>query len=165
VDDGGEESLVKWILTWLWLLAAALGCAESVTLSWRANTETNLVGYRVYAGTNSRQYQICMPIGLVTTQRVELPEPGRWFFCVTATNSAGRESSYSAEVVLEPKPATPVVDGKPWVKLSPVIERSTNLVSWHSVTGAPTWFPATNGQEYFTTRQLTIERVDRVEAP
>ena len=155
---------MKWLLTWLWLLAAVLGCAESVTLSWRANTETNLVGYRVYAGTNSRSYHICIPTGLVTNQVVVLPEPGRWFFCVTATNDVGRESVYSREVVLEPKPEAPALDGKPWVKLSPVIERSTNLVSWLTVTGAPTWFPATNGQEFFTTRQLNIERVDRVEA-
>ena len=109
--------------------------------------------------------QICIPVGLVTTQVVVLPEPGRWFFCVTATNSAGRESIYSTEVVLEPKPATSIMDGKPWVKLSPVIERSTNQVSWLSVTGAPTWFPATNGQEFFITRQLTIERVQLINQP
>ncbi|MEY4385714.1 MAG: hypothetical protein RLY20_997 [Verrucomicrobiota bacterium] len=156
---------MKWILTWLWLLAALLGCAESVTLSWRANTETNLVGYRVYAGTNSRQYQICIPTALVTNQQVVLPVTGRWFFCVTATNSAGRESSYSTEVVLEPKPAAPVIGGDPWVKLSPIIERSTNQVSWLSVTGAPTWLPATNAQEYFSTRQLTIERVQLINQP
>jgi len=163
VDDGGEESFMKWIWTWVLLLAAALVGAESVTIGWRANTEINLVGYRVYAGTNSRQYQICIPTGLVTTQRVELPEPGRWFFAVTATNNAGRESAYSAEVVLEPKPEAPVMNGEPWVKLTPIIERSTNLVSWQSVTGAPTWFPATNGQEFFAIRRLEIERVDRVE--
>jgi hypothetical protein len=155
---------MKWILTWLGLLMALLAGAESVTVSWRANAETNLVGYRVYAGTNSRAYHLCIPTGLVTTQHVELPEPGRWFFAVTATNNVGRESAYSAEVVLEPKPETPVIDGEPWVKLSPVIERSTNMISWLAVTGAPTWFPATNGQEFFTTRRLEIERVERVEA-
>ncbi|MEY4386950.1 MAG: hypothetical protein RLY20_2233 [Verrucomicrobiota bacterium] len=156
---------MKVFWTLLGLLSALLAGADSVTLAWRANTETNLVGYRVYAGTNSRSYHLCIPVGLVTTQRVELPEPGRWFFCVSATNKNGRESGFSAEVVLEPKPATPVMDGKPWVKLSPVIERSTNQVSWLSVTGAPTWFPATNTQEFFITRQLTLERVQLINPP
>ena len=92
---------------------AALG-ADVVTLAWNPNTETNLVGYRVYAGTNSRQYQLCIPTGLVTTQRVDLPFSGRWYFAVTATNKAGRESAWSGEVLLEPKPAPPVLLGEPW---------------------------------------------------
>ena len=153
----------------LWLVAL-LAAAESVTVAWRANSETNLVGYRVYAGTNSRAYHICIPTGLVTNQIMVLPESGRWFFAVTATNNVGRESAYSAEVVLEFPPAPPVVHGEAWVRVAAVIERSTNAVGWLTVTGAPTWFPATNGQEFFTTRQLIIEvqaapaTMDRVEA-
>ena len=154
----------KWIWAGPLLAATCMLGAESVTLSWRANTETNLVGYRVYAGTNSRQYQICIPTALVTTQRVDLPVSGRWFFAVSATNRVGRESAYSTEVVLEPRPEAPVIDGRPWVKLTPVIERSTNQTNWASVPAAPTWLLATNVQEFFTTRRLEIERVERVEA-
>ena len=46
--------------------------------------------------------------------------------------------------------------------MSPVIERGANQVSWTNVVGVPTWLPATNKQEFFTTRQLIIERVERV---
>ena len=156
---------MKWISTWLVLAAACVFGAESVTLSWRANTETNLVGYRVYAGTNSRQYHLCLPTGLVTNQQIVLPVTGRWFFCVTATNNAGRESAYSAEVVLEPKPATPVVDGTPWVKLTPVMERSTDRTNWTNVASASTWLPATNAVEVFTVRRLEIERMQLINQP
>jgi hypothetical protein len=153
--------MMKWLWTWLVMVAALGADAESVTVSWNANPETNLVGYRVYAGTNSRAYHVCVPVGMVTSLVVQLPHGGRWYFCVSATNSAGLEGAKSAEVVADWPPARPVMNGEPWVVLTPIIERSTNLVSWLSVTGAPTWLPATNAQEFFTTRQLTIERVVR----
>ena len=154
---------MKLIWTLVLLVAACVFGADVVTLAWNPNTETNLVGYRVYAGTNSRQYQICIPTGLVTTQRVDLPFSGRWYFAVTATNSAGRESAWSGEVLLEPKPAPPVLLGEPWVKLTPIVERSKDRTNWISLTSEPTWLLATNSQEFFITRGLTIERVQRVE--
>ena len=154
---------MRWVWIWLVLAGASSLGADFVTLAWNASAETNLVGYRVYAGTNSRQYQICIPTALVTTQRVELPVRARWYFAVTATNAAGLESDFSNEVVWEPKPVAPVMQGEPWVRLTPVIERSTDLTNWLSVAGTPMWFPATNKQEFFTTRRLVIERVNRVE--
>jgi hypothetical protein len=157
--------LIGKLLIWMWLLATFPANAESVTLVWNANTETNLIGYRVYAGTNSRSYHICIPTGLVTNQVIVLSEPGRWFFSVTATNNVSRESAYSDEVILEPKPQPPVLNSTLWVKILPVIDRSTNRISWQSITGAPTWLPATNGQEFFIMRQLNIERVNLLETP
>ena len=141
------------------MLAVCVGAlgADFITLAWDANSETNLVGYRVYAGTNSRQYSICIPTGLVTTQRVELPFKARWFFAVTATNAAGFESGYSAEVQWEPKPAAPVLQGESWVRLTPTAERSTNMVTWEPMALEPTLVPATNAQEFFRLTGLEIE--------
>ena len=155
---------MKWFWTWLVICASAIG-ADTVTLAWNPNTETNLVGYRVHAGTNSRQYQIRIPTGLVTTQAVAVPFSARWYFAVTATNAAGLESDYSNEVTWESKPVPPVMQGEPWVRLVPVIERSGDQSNWVSLSGVPTWLPATNKQEFFTTRQLIIERVERVSGP
>lgn len=62
----------------------------------------------------------------------------------------------------EALPEPPQMKGESWVRLVPVIERSTNGANWQSVAGVPTWFPATNAQEFFTTRRLLIERVERV---
>ena len=75
------------------------------------------------------------------------------------------ESDFSNEVVFELKPAPPVMHGKTWVRLTPVIQRSTNLVSWDSLLGEPTLFAATNAVEFFTTRRLLIERVQLVANP
>jgi len=155
---------MKWFWTWLLLAGLSALGADFVTLAWNANGETNLVGYRVHAGTNSRAYHLCIPTALVTTQRVELPVRARWYFAVTATNAAGLESEFSREVEwYYTPPGPPVMQGEPWVRLTPVIERSADLTNWTSVAGTPTWFPATNRQEFFTTRRLKIERVDRVE--
>jgi len=60
---------------------------------------------------------------------------------------------------------SPVVEGEAWVRLTPVIERSTNQVDWVSTTGAPTFFAATNDVEFFATRRLVIEKVQRVNEP
>ena len=140
--------------------------ADFVTPTWDANAETDLVGYRVYAGTNSGSYQLCIPTELVTAQHVALPVRTRWYIAVTATNRSGLESGYSNEAQVDltaPKPSQPHVGS--WVRLTPIIARSTNLRNWVSVAGTPTWFPATNRQEFFITRGLEVEPMQRMVVP
>ena len=139
--------------------------AQSVTLAWNASPSPEVTGYRVYYGTNSRSYSVVTNAGMVLTQTVVLPHLGRWFFAATAHDALGLESEFSNEVEWEARPGSPVVQGEPWVRLSPVIERSTNQVDWVSVTGAPTFLAATNDVEFFATRRLVIERVQRVIEP
>ena len=70
----------------------------NVWLSWDANTETNLAGYNVYWGTNSRSYQWTNFVGLVTTNSVTGLSLGRtYYFSVTAKNTVGLESGFSSE--------------------------------------------------------------------
>ncbi len=149
----------------IFLLLATLGRCDSVRLSWEASPSTNVVAYRIYCGTNSQVYSEIVNVSLVQTQLVALPHRGRWFFAATAVDGDGVESDFSNEVVFELKPAPPVMHGKTWVRLTPVIQRSTNLVSWDSMNGEPTLFAATNAVEFFTTRRLLIERVQLVANP
>ena len=153
-----------WIINlaaWVAVMLAGVGSArgETVTLAWDASASTNVAGYRVYYGTNSRAYFCVTNAGLVLTQAVALPHRGRWFFAATAYDANGLESDFSSEVSWESKPAPPVIAGKAWVRLAPVFGRSTNLATWGSVTGEATWFPATNRAEFFRVNRLLMERV------
>ena len=75
--------------------------SSSVTLTWNANTEKDLAGYRVYRATSSGTYGA--PIATIqgnTTSYVatELKLGLTYFFVVTAFDIAGNESAYSNEV-------------------------------------------------------------------
>ena len=150
-------NLAAWVA--VTLAAAGLARGETVTLAWDASASTNVAGYRVYYGTNSRAYFCVTNAGLVLTQAVVLPHGGRWFFAATAYDTNGLESDFSSEVSWESKPVPPVMCGEAWVRVAPVFGRSTNLVTWGSVTGEATWFPATNRAEFFRVNRLLMERV------
>jgi hypothetical protein len=147
------------------LLSATVGRGQSVTLAWDASPSPEVVGYRIHFGTNAGHYAFVTNAGLVRTQTVVVPHTGRWFFAATAMDANGLESAFSNEVQWEAKPAPPAVRGETWVRLTPVIERSTNLVNWRSIEGEATWIAATNTMEFFATRRLLIERVQRVNEP
>ena len=155
---------MKTLLTTLMLVSAFVARAQTVTLAWDASPSTNVAGYRVHYGTNAGVYPLVTNVGLVLTQTVVLPRNGRWFFTVTAVDRIGIESIYSNEVQWEAKPAAPVVRSQTWVRLSPVIEWSTNVLDWRAFAGEATWLPATNNMMLFATRRLLIEQVQRVNA-
>jgi len=73
-----------------------------VTLTWTANGESDLAGYKVYVGTASGTYSFpgsAFVIGKVTSYTVSsLPMGQTYFFAISAYNSAGNESLLSAEV-------------------------------------------------------------------
>ena len=76
---------------------------NNATVSWNANSESDLAGYRVYYGTQSGQYQQSRGEGVVvsgaTSRTITGLTPGvRYFFAVTAFDTSGNESGYSAEV-------------------------------------------------------------------
>ena len=158
------RAIMKAFLTSLILFSVALGHAQSVTLAWSPSPSPGVVGSKLYWGTNSGHYIFCRTNGLETNATVKLsPLYSRWFFAITAFDGDGDESDFSNEVEWKAKPVPPVLRASPWVRLTPIIERSTNLVEWRSVEGESSWFPATNAQEFFATRRLLIERVQLVE--
>lgn len=80
----------------LCLLAAS---AFGVTLEWDRNPETNVMGYRVYVGTASRNYvtNYMTTNTMLTITNSSLPF-GTNYFAVTAFDEIGLESDFSDEV-------------------------------------------------------------------
>ncbi len=75
--------------------------SSSATLTWSANRENDLAGYKVYRATASGTYgaPIATLAGNVTTYQATSLEFGKtYFFVVTAYDIAGNESGYSNEV-------------------------------------------------------------------
>ena len=73
-----------------------------VTLTWTANGEPDLAGYKVYVGTASGTYSFpgsAFLTGEVTNYTVSnLPKGQTYFFAISAYDIAGNESALSAEV-------------------------------------------------------------------
>ena len=91
---------MKKLFTILAILAIA-GIAQAATLqiSWNANPDTDLAGYKVYQGTASGQYGEPVDVGNVTGHVMEItPEYGAtYYFALTAYDTSGNESGYSDE--------------------------------------------------------------------
>jgi fibronectin type 3 domain-containing protein len=71
-------------------------------LQWSASSDTRVAGYRVYWGTASRTYQQGLGSGArasAGTSHVvaNLPSGRTYYFAVTAYDSSGTESAFSAE--------------------------------------------------------------------
>jgi hypothetical protein len=73
-----------------------------VTLTWTANGEPDLAGYKVYVGMASGTYNAPgspFVAGKVASYTVSnLPKGQTYFFAISAYDSAGNESALSAEV-------------------------------------------------------------------
>ncbi|MDX1779071.1 MAG: fibronectin type III domain-containing protein [Thermodesulfobacteriota bacterium] len=70
-------------------------------LRWNANTEADLIGYRIYYGTSSRNYDRVVDSGNVTEyqlSKLNLLENVSYYFSITAYDRAGNESSPSNEL-------------------------------------------------------------------
>ena len=124
------------LLCFAWSATAAV-----VVLEWDANTETNVVGYRVYAGGSSRVYESVFDVGNVTVRTNDFPI-GQHFVAVTAYDTDGLESEFSDEVALE-------------IVAPPALRFESNTLTW---AGAGSWQvrwsndTVTNRQIFFTNR-------------
>lgn len=73
--------------------------ASYLTLAWDPNTEPDLAGYRVYYGTESREYADSIDVGNITTYQLDnLLDGVTYFIAVTAYDTSGNESDLSHEV-------------------------------------------------------------------
>ncbi|OGU03280.1 MAG: hypothetical protein A2X82_17160 [Geobacteraceae bacterium GWC2_55_20] len=81
-------------------------CASTVTLSWDANTESDLAGYKVYYksgtstlpfnGTDALEGVSPIDVNSWTTATISGLDPGKaYYFTVTAYDTSGAESTYS----------------------------------------------------------------------
>jgi len=71
----------------------------SADLSWTANTETDMAGYKIYIGTQSGLYNPPTTLGTVTAYTATNLTSGKtYYFCVSAVDSASNESPCSVEI-------------------------------------------------------------------
>ena len=98
--------------------------SASVTLSWQKSDDLSISGYNIYYSTDSRSYGIPVFVGKVNSYVLDgLDEGTKYYFAITAVDSAENESGFSTEVVKEIS-ALPVLE-------SPVTD--TSIVSNLSV--------------------------------
>jgi hypothetical protein len=85
------------------LLCAGGSLPAATTLAWDANSEPDVVGYRLYYGGSPGVYSASIDVGNTTARSVDSLEAGAtYYFVVTAYNSAGLESAPSNEVAYTP---------------------------------------------------------------
>jgi len=80
-------------------LAITTPASTKATLTWDPNVESDLAGYKVYAGTASGTYGAPVDVGKVTTfEVINLASGQTYYFAVIAYNTSSQESGYSNEV-------------------------------------------------------------------
>jgi hypothetical protein len=98
VTASGASNSPRQIPVSLTLSATVAGTAS---LTWNANTDSDLAGYKVYQGTSSGTYTApvaTMPKGTTSYTVTGLQTGTTYFFIITAYDSAGNESLHSNEV-------------------------------------------------------------------
>lgn len=72
----------------------------TATVSWGANTESDLSGYKIYYGSFSGSYDVVQDVRNATSFRVgSLIIGNTYYFAVTAYDFSGNESNFSDEVL------------------------------------------------------------------
>lgn len=138
-----------------------------VGLLWDKNPETNVVGYRIYFGRFSRQYDGVLDVGMSVFNegtvpvtmgaRVPVIDGITNFFAVTAYDTEGLESGYSAEVTYFWPPNLLLIYTSGRIKIEFNSSHiSTNAVIWFDLYTSTT----ISGEFYFvgsiTNREILI---------
>lgn len=85
------------------------GLAESVTLAWDRNPETDITGYQLYYGTTSGIYSQTVNVGNTTEVVIPgLESSTTYYVVITAYNTAGLESFLSEELAFKIEPTPPI---------------------------------------------------------
>src|SRR5438270_4807828 len=114
-----EKMLARWtpflIGAIVTLISAVLEVkAASTGLAWDPDSSPNVVGYRLHSGTTSGVYMQISEVGNVTSILVSNLIPGKkYFFVVTAYNTAALESAPSNEVSFVASSSSPTPTSTP----------------------------------------------------
>jgi len=114
---------------------------RKVSLTWTANSESDLAGYRLYrSNTSGEDYALVVSLGLVSSYKDEgLVNGQTYFYVLSAVDLGGHESGFSNEVSATPVSLSnlrPPISPK-WV-FEPVVWEdnvNTQTSTWELVTG------------------------------
>lgn len=99
VEASGAANSPQQIPVSLTLSPPTTPTTGSAALSWTANTEPDLAGYKIYIGTQSQLYNPPITLGPVATYTAtNLTSSRTYYFCISAFDNAGNESPCSSEV-------------------------------------------------------------------
>ena len=88
------------LISLITLCGALTASAADVTLTWDANTESDLVGYKLFYGTSSGNYAVTVDVGHTSTFTITDLEGGMtYYFAATAYDTSYNESAFSEELV------------------------------------------------------------------
>ena len=83
----------------MWVISVTFAYAESITVTWDANSEEDLAGYKVYYGTSAGNYLSPVNVGNVTVYEITgLTADTRYYIALTAYDTSQNESEKSDEV-------------------------------------------------------------------
>ena len=83
------------------MFAASFIFAASVKLTWDANTESDLNGYKIYIGFQSKTYTNVIDVGNTTSYEMMGLESGKtYFFALTAYDFVQENALYKIAVVI-----------------------------------------------------------------
>jgi len=126
----GSTGAKTGVLALILALMPTILSAAVVRISWNANTESDLEGYRVFYGTSHGSYGSVINVGRRTTIDVSGLAAGMtYYFAVTAYDFNGNESAFSEERFVSipsqssPEGSDPDDDGG-------LIEDIGNVVEW-----------------------------------
>ena len=80
---------------------AMISISHGYSLSWNANTEDDLAGYKVYSVTSPENYRLLLDVGKATKRELSelyLHEDTDYYIAVTAYDTSGNESAHSSEI-------------------------------------------------------------------
>ncbi|MCG3115415.1 MAG: DNRLRE domain-containing protein [Candidatus Manganitrophus sp. SA1] len=112
MSDVNKVGLISVVFILSFFFFSTTVFAGDATLTWNANTEADLAGYRVYFGTASRTYGPSVNVGKATSHTLTGLANQTYFFAVTAYDTAGKESAFSVEVsksITTPDTVAPVL--------------------------------------------------------
>lgn len=101
-----RRSFKNKIMNALILFALLLGptpllFAEEALFTWDPSPDPDIIGYKLYYGTASGQYEESVDIGNTTSHLLSVVKPGTHYFAVTAYKPGPIESGFSNEVSKE----------------------------------------------------------------
>ncbi|MCP5002588.1 MAG: hypothetical protein GY941_01355 [Planctomycetes bacterium] len=82
-----------------------------LSFTWTPNTETDLAGYKIHYGNESRVYNSQVDVGNQTNHTIAGLVIGEtYYIAATAYDTFGNSSDYSQEVIYTPLPANGIID-------------------------------------------------------